>query len=143
MFKCSEKPVPNSLWGILLPYLSIELSLSALTKTSTREWKPLQKKICLFVLIFRYHLVYKCSYCCLFSGVQLLATCGYLRIIEQPFLMRLIVQRQQLKKVFLSVWGNNWGDKLTSFLCFFMLLICSHGRFLKKHKTKQTSAGHF
>lgn len=27
---------------------------------------PCKKKICLFVLIFRYHLVYKCSHCCLF-----------------------------------------------------------------------------
>lgn len=110
MFKHSERPIPNSLWVILFPCLSIETFPVSLDKDKHKRVETLAK--CLFVLIFRYHLVYKCSYCGPFSSVQLLATCGYLRIIEQSFMMRLIIHRQQLKKIFLSVWSSDWRTSL-------------------------------
>lgn len=91
-----------------------------------------------FVLIFRYHLVYKWSYFCLFfsfSVRQLLATCGYLRIIEQAFVMELMIQKQQLKKIFLSVWSNNCG---TSFLHILLFSFAT-----MEDWRKYTSVGHF
>lgn len=78
-----------------------------------------------------------------FSGVQLLATCGYLRVIEQPFLMRLIVRRQQLKKVFLSVWGNNWGTSLQAsctFLCFSFAVMEDFLKSTKQNKHLQDTS---